>query len=134
MIGMVGSVSVFVEDQQRAKAFYTEKLGMEVRIEAPLFPGSDKKWLEVVPPGAETVITLYVPDENWSHYRQVVGKAQALTLYVTEIHTLAETLRGRGVKILHGPEDQPWGTYMVIEDSEGNSLVLTASRDDAESS
>ncbi len=131
MIKMVGSTSVFVEDQERAKAFYTEKLGMEVRVEAPLFPGSDRKWLEVVPPGAETVISLYVPDEQWSHFSQVVGKAQSLTLYVEGIHAFAETLRGRGVKILHGPEDQPWGTYMVIEDSEGNRLVLTASRADA---
>ena len=41
MIKRVGTVSVFVSDQQRAKAFYTEKLGMELRLEAPLFPDAD---------------------------------------------------------------------------------------------
>ena len=132
MIKMVGSVSIFVEDQQRAKAFYTEKLGLEVRIEAPLYPGAEVKWLEVAPAGAETVITLYVPDDNWAHCRHLLGKAQALTLFVADIEGMAETLRGRGVKILHEPEAQPWGSYMVIEDSEGNSLIMTAAREDAE--
>ncbi len=125
MIEKVGTVSIFVTDQAQAKAFYTEKLGMEVHIDAPLYPGADVKWLEVAPPGAETAITLYVPDDNWAHYKQVVGQSQSLTLTCTELVAFAEVLRSRGVNIVQEPATEPWGTYMIIADPEGNRLILT---------
>lgn len=34
----VGTVSVFVDDQDRAKKYYTEVLGFELRTGEPLFP------------------------------------------------------------------------------------------------
>lgn len=123
-INMVGTVSVFVADQERAKAFYTEKLGMELRTDAPLFPGSEARWIAVAPKGAETEIILYLPDENWSHYQGVVGRAQALTLSVDDLRTTYEELNGRGVAFSQEPEVQPWGTFATLQDSEGNSLLL----------
>src|SRR5258706_8850339 len=76
MISRVSTVSVYVSDQQRAKAFYTDKLGMELRQDAELFPGASNRWIAVAPKGSETEIILYLPDENWEHYKQVVGKSQ----------------------------------------------------------
>ena len=69
MISRVGTVSIFVEDQDRAKAFYTETLGMELKADDELWPGADSRWLSVAPAGAETQIVLYKFDENWEHYR-----------------------------------------------------------------
>lgn len=129
MLMRVGTVSVFVEDQQRARDFYTEKLGMELRLEAPLFPGSDLKWIEVAPAGAETAINLYktdVSDENWGHYAGTVGKPQSITIQASELEGLAQDLRGRGVTILQEPVAEPWGNWMMVQDSEGNSLIITA--------
>ena len=129
MIKRVGTVSVFVFDQQRAKAFYTDKLGMELRLEAPLFPGSDLKWIEVAPAGAETVINLYktdAADGNWGHYAGTIGKSQAITIQASELENLAEDLRSKGVTILQEPVAEPWGNWMSIQDSEGNTLLITA--------
>ena len=129
MIKRVGTVSVFVSDQQRAKAFYTEKLGMELRLEAPLFPGSDLKWIEVAPAGAETVINLYktdAADGNWGHYAGTIGKSQAITIQASELEVLAEDLRSKGVIILQEPVAERWGNWMSIQDSEGNTLLITA--------
>ena len=129
MIKMVGTASIFVADQQRAKDFYVEKLGMELRLEAPLFPGSDLKWIEVAPAGAETSINLYktdANDENWGHYAGTIGKAQAITIQASELEKLAADLRGRGVTILQEPVSEPWGNWMSIRDSEGNILIITA--------
>ena len=129
MIKRVGTVSVFVSDQQRAKTFYTDKLGMELRLEAPLFPGSDLKWIEVAPAGAETVINLYktdAADENWGHYAGTIGKSQAITIQASELENLAEELRSKGVTILQEPVAEPWGNWMSIQDSEGNTLLITA--------
>ncbi|MCY3718743.1 MAG: VOC family protein [Anaerolineaceae bacterium] len=129
MIKIVGTASVFVADQQRAKEFYVDKLGMELRLEAPLFPGSDLKWIEVAPVGAETSINLYKTDHadgDWGHYAGTIGKAQAITIQASELDNLAADLRGKGVTILQEPQKEPWGHWMSIQDSEGNTLIITA--------
>lgn len=123
-INRVSTVSVFVADQDRAKDFYTRVLGLELRTDQPLFPGAPNRWLAVAPPGSDTEIVLYVPDENWEHYRQVVGKSQALTLDVTGIDEVYRTLAAKGVKFVQEPDKQPWGTFATIEDSEGNHILL----------
>ncbi|MDQ4076978.1 MAG: VOC family protein [Chloroflexota bacterium] len=124
MINRVGTVSVFVANQERAKQFYTEVLGFELRTDAPLYPGSTARWLAVAPRGAATEIVLYLPDENWEHYQQVVGKSQALTFDVTDMAGLHADLKAKGVTFVQGPDEQPWGTYAIIQDSEGNQLLL----------
>ena len=123
-ITRVGTVSLFVHDQERARKFYTEMLGMEVRTDEPLFPGASARWLGVAPPGAETEIILYLPDAAWDHYSQVVGKPQALTLEASDIEEVVRTLTARGVKFVQEPQKQLWGTLAILEDSEGNTLIL----------
>lgn len=75
MINRVRTVSVFVSNQERAKDFYTKVLNLELRADAPLYPGATARWVAVAPAGAETEIIPYLPNENWAHYEQVVGKA-----------------------------------------------------------
>ena len=123
-INSVGTVCVFVENQERAKKFYTERLGFELRTDQPLYPGADARWIAVAPQDAATEIILYLPDENWEHYRQVVGKSQAITLDVTAMADVVRALKERSVTFVQEPEAQPWGTYATIEDSEGNHILL----------
>jgi predicted enzyme related to lactoylglutathione lyase len=120
----VSTVSVFVSDQERAKVFYTDVLGLDLRSDAPLYPGAAARWIAVAPEGAETEIILYLPDENWEHYRQVVGKTQALTLEVSNLAAVHAQLSDRGVVFIQEPDTQPWGTFAIIQDSEGNHLLL----------
>lgn len=124
MIKRVGTVSVFVSDQDRAKQFYTETLGLELHKDAPLYPGAQSRWLSVAPKGAETEIVLYLPDENWEHYRGVVGKSQAVTLDVSDIEEVIGGLKQKGVVIVSDIDRQPWGSNAIIQDSEGNHLLL----------
>ena len=124
MITKVGTVSVYVSDQQRPKEFYTEKLGMELHQDVELFPGAANRWISVAPKGAATEIILYLPDENWEHYKQVVGKSQSITLEVDNMAETYNTLKAKGVEFVTEPDVQPWGTSAFIKDSEGNSLLL----------
>ena len=124
MIEHVGTVSVFVKDQERAKKFYTDVLGLELRADAPLYPGASARWVAVAPQGAQTEIILYLPDENWDHYSQVIGKSQALTLNVTDMTSLHADLTAKGVSFIQEPDEQPWGTFAIIQDSEGNRLIV----------
>ena len=123
-INSVGTVCVFVENQERAKRFYTERLGFELHTDQPLYPGAEARWIAVAPQGAATEIILYLPDENWEHYRQVVGKSQAITLDVTGMADVVRALKARSVTFGQEPEVQPWGTYATLEDSEGNRILL----------
>ncbi len=124
MINRVGTVSIFVEDQDRAKAFYTEKLGMDCTADNEMWPGADARWLCVAPPGAETQIVLYKFDENWEHYRETFGKSQSLTLECENIDETYRVYKERGVQFLGEPETQFWGRFVLMVDSEGNSLIL----------
>jgi lactoylglutathione lyase len=124
MIDRVGTVCIFVGDQDRAKKFYMEKLGFELRQDMPLYPGATSRWVAVAPKGAATEVVLYLPDQNWEHYRQVVGKSQAVTFNVTDMDALYKDLKAKGVIFAQEPDKQPWGTFATIKDSEGNSLIL----------
>jgi predicted enzyme related to lactoylglutathione lyase len=124
MIDRVATVSIFVDDQDRAKDFYTRVLGFELRADNPLFPGAASRWVAVAPAGAETEVILYLPDENWEHYQQVVGKSQALTFNIQDMAALHARLKSEGTEFVQEPDPQPWGTYAMIKDSEGNRLIL----------
>lgn len=125
MIDRVSTVSVFVDNQDRAKEFYTHVLGFELRKDTPLYPGATSRWVAVAPKGSETEVILYLPDENWEHYKPVVGKSQALTFNVTDMQKLHAELKAKGVTFVQEPDKQPWGTYAIIVDSEGNHLILS---------
>src|SRR5436190_12071195 len=109
MITKVGTVSLFVNDQDAAKAFYTEKLGFEVRLDVPF--GANLRWLAVAPKGAQTEIILYKPDENWEHYRQVIGHSQALTFSVDNIDQTIAEFQAKGVRVPMGIMDEAWGRH-----------------------
>jgi len=122
MITKVSTVSLFVNDQDAAKAFYTEKLGLEVHDDEAWGPGM--RWLSVAPKGAETEVILYKPDSNWEHYKQVVGKSQALTFEVKGLDEFVAGLKAKGVKVVQEPTTESWGHYAIILDHENNSLIL----------
>jgi catechol 2,3-dioxygenase-like lactoylglutathione lyase family enzyme len=61
-IGAIGTVIVPVSDQDKAIAFYTEKLGFEKRADVPM--GEAMRWVEVAPTGAETSIAIVPPREG----------------------------------------------------------------------
>jgi lactoylglutathione lyase len=124
MIEKVGTVSVYVSDQQRAKDFYVNKLGMELVTDAELYPGASNRWIAVAPKGAQTQIILYLPDENWEHYRGVVGKSQSITLETADVQATYNELKAKGVEFTGEPDVQPWGTFATLKDSEGNSILL----------
>ena len=124
MISKVSTVSLFVADQERAKTFYVDKLGFELRNDAPLYPGATARWIAVAPTNAETEVILYLPDENWAHYEGVVGQSQALTLEVDSMRETYADLSAKGITFVQEPDVQPWGTFAIIEDSEKNRLIL----------
>ena len=121
MFEKIGTVCLFVNDQDKAKNFYVNKLGFELRMDMPM---GESRWIAVAPKGAATELILYKVDANWEHYKPVIGKSQAITFNVTNLPALHAVLKAKGVRFTLEPEVQPWGSQAVMADDEGNQIVL----------
>ena len=130
---------LWVHDQDEALAFYTEKLGMEVRADVTLPEMGDFRWLTVGPPGQEDVsITLMaIPGEpvmdaeTADDVRNLMSKGFAGTVFLTtdDVHSSYEELKGRGVEFTEAPEERPYGIDSGFRDPSGNSFRLTQVRE-----
>lgn len=123
MFVQVSSVSVWVSDQDRAKDFYVNKLGFELRGDQPLGSGDTRRWVSVAPKGAATELILYIAGDDWPDYRNMAGKPQPITLRVRNIQQLHEQLTAKGVQMTP-PSGEFWGKDSMLTDSEGNQLVV----------
>ncbi len=124
MITTIATVSVFVEDQDLAKTFYTEKLGFQLINDAEMFPGSGMRWITVAPEGCPTELTLFPMGGQWEPYREAMGKPQCFTLHCDDIMKTYRELKEKGVEFLAEPQVQDWGSFAMLLDSEGNQIVL----------
>jgi predicted enzyme related to lactoylglutathione lyase len=119
MIKGIKFVNIPVSDQQRALAFYTEKLGFSIATNQPMGDGP-QRWIELKVAGAETRVSLFTPPGHEDR----VGSFVPLSLWADDVAATYETLRARGVEFLAPPKKEPWGTSVIFKDSEGNQLHL----------
>ncbi len=123
MITHVRTVGVYVRDQQRALDFYVDKLGFEKRADEPM--GPEARWIEVAPPGAQTVLVLYTPPG----LEDRIGTVSNLVFDCDDIQATYAQLRDRGVEFSEPPALQSWGMLMAIfKDVDDNNFVLVQSR------
>ncbi|QXE35360.1 VOC family protein [Streptomyces sp. GMY02] len=136
MIKGLSIATVWVLDQDRAKKFYTEKLGLEVRTDMTMGEGG-MRWLTV---GAkdqpDMVLTLMVPgtpamdEESAEALRKLVvkGVLGAGVLTTDDVHGDYERLKARGVEFVQPPQERPYGTEALLRDDSGNWFSLTQTR------
>ena len=60
-VSNIGVVMFTVSDQDEALAFYTQKLGFEVRSDSRFGENDEYRWLEVAPPGSVARLALNPP-------------------------------------------------------------------------
>ena len=121
MIENVQVVSVPVSDQERAKTFYADVLGFELRADEPFDPGM--RWVEVAPKGATTSLALVTWFESMPP-----GSLQGLVVATDDIHATYDELVTKGVPFDFPPTELPGGTQAVFRDPDGNGLVLWGRR------
>jgi catechol 2,3-dioxygenase-like lactoylglutathione lyase family enzyme len=116
----VSTVGVPVTDQDRALAFYVEKLGFEKRLDTPLeqFGG---RWIEVAPPGTEMTVALVptrdgVPTGVETGVRFTTGDAAAVHADLqTRGVDVGELLRWPGVPPMFAVRDQDGNGLEIVE-------------------
>ena len=130
MIKKLSHVNVFVLDQDRAKQFYTEKLGFEVHSDATL---DGFRWLTVGPKEqpdlhillAEPGPPMFSPEDAQA-LRALIAKG-AMTGGVIETDDCRGTyteLKAKGVVFLQEPADRPYGVEALFRDDSGNWFSL----------
>ncbi len=119
-IGYLRLLSLPVADQDRARAFYTDKLGFDLVADNPM--GPDRRWVQVAPKGAATGITLVTWFDSMPP-----GSVKGLVLETDDLDADVAALTGRGVVIEGGVQQAPWGRFATFDDPDGNGLVLQES-------
>jgi predicted enzyme related to lactoylglutathione lyase len=131
----ISNAQLWVHDQDEALAFYTEKVGMEVRSDVTLEEMGNFRWLTVGPPGQEdvTIVLMAIPgppvmdEETAGQVRDLMAKGFAGTVFLTtdDCHASYEDLKARGVEFSETPEERPYGIDSGFRDPSGNSIRLT---------
>jgi predicted enzyme related to lactoylglutathione lyase len=119
MIKQIKFVSIPVADQNRALDFYTEKLGFTIITDQPF--DEKQRWIELRVPRAETRVVLFTAEGDEDR----IGTMMNMSYACDDIDKTYKELSGRGVEFEGRPEKQPWGTYAMFKDSEGNRFVLS---------
>jgi uncharacterized glyoxalase superfamily protein PhnB len=131
----IANAQLWVHDQDEALAFYTEKLGMEVRSDVTLAELGNFRWLSVGPAGQPdfAIVLMAIPGspvmdgETAEQVRTLMAKGFAGTVFLTtdDCQASYEELKGRGVEFTEPPEERPYGIDSGFRDPSGNSLRLT---------
>ncbi|MFE7859022.1 VOC family protein [Streptomyces sp. NPDC057403] len=131
MILGLGISTVWTFDQQRTKAFFTEKLDFEVRSEVSM---GEMKWVTVAAkdqPDLElTLMSLDGPGldpESAAALKKLVSKGVlgAGAFRTDDCSGDYETFRARGVEFLQAPQERPYGIEAIFRDDNGNWYSLT---------
>ncbi len=135
MIQRQSHTSVHVLDQDRAKAFYTEKLGFDVREDVKL---GTFRWLTVGPKGQPDHQIILMPiapspfmdEEACATLRGLVAKhgVSSGVFQTADCKATYEELKAKGVEFVQPPSDRPYGVEAVMRDNSGNWLVLVENR------
>jgi catechol 2,3-dioxygenase-like lactoylglutathione lyase family enzyme len=130
MITHVSLATIWVADQDEAKAFYIDKLGFEEGTDVTM--GDGYRWVTVCHPDhRELQLTLMKPGppldaEDAAAFQRMLHKGSlgAVGLSTDDCHKTYEELVANGVDFIQEPADRPYGVEAILRDSSGNWLVL----------
>jgi predicted enzyme related to lactoylglutathione lyase len=132
MLKQLTNVQVWVHDQDEALAFYTEKLGLELREDVTVPEMGNFRWLSVGVPGqGDVAITLMAvpgPPVFDANTREKImelmakGAASGLFFSTEDCQATYEELKSRGVEFQQEPTEQPYGIDAGFRDPSGNQM------------
>lgn len=119
MIRGIKFASIPVTNQDKALAFYTEKLGFKILTDQPF--DEKQRWLELGIPGAQTRIVLFKLENSLEP-----GMRTNISFWTDDVEATARELKAKGVKFTMEPTKADWGTAAIFQDLDGNSFVLSS--------
>jgi predicted enzyme related to lactoylglutathione lyase len=130
----IANAQLWVHDQDEAHAFYTQKLGFEVRSDVTLPELGDFRWLAVGPVGQPdvSIALMAIPGppvfdaDTAEKVKELMAKGAAGSVFLTtdDIRSSYNELTERGVAFVEEPEERPYGIDTSFRDPSGNHLRL----------
>jgi uncharacterized glyoxalase superfamily protein PhnB len=130
----IANAQLWVHDQDEAHAFYTQRLGFEVRTDVTLPELGDFRWLTVGPVGQPdvSIALMAIPGapvfdaETAEQVRTLMAKGAAGSIFLTtdDCQASYEELSARGVEFHEAPHETPYGIDSSFRDPSGNHLRL----------
>lgn len=131
----IATAQVWVHDQDEALAWYTDRLGMEVRSDVTMPEMGDFRWLTVGPVGQPdvSIVLMAVPgppmidDATRGTVHDLLGKGLTGTVFLTtpDVHATHRELTARGLEFIDAPTPMPYGIDASFRDPSGNNFRLT---------
>ena len=109
-------VLIPVSDVDRAKAFYTEKIGFHADFDQQVREGL--RFVQLTPPGSACSIAI-----GEGITTKQPGSIEGLIMVVQDAQAVREELLKRGADVSE-IDVQPWGTFVNFRDPDGNSWSL----------
>lgn len=131
----ISTVQLWVHDQDAALAFWTKKVGLEVREDVTVAEMGNFRWLTVGPRDQEdiAIVLMSIPGPpmmdaaTTKQVADLMAKGFAGTVFLTtdNCQKSYEELSARGVEFTELPEQRPYGIDCGFRDPSGNSIRLT---------
>jgi catechol 2,3-dioxygenase-like lactoylglutathione lyase family enzyme len=112
-------VAIPVSDIDRAKAFYTEKVGFYADHDHKV--SDEIRFVQLTPPGSACSIAI----GKGLGGDATPGSVQGVQLVVSDIHAARAELAGRGVDVTD-VQEFPWGSFVFFADPDGNRWSVQA--------
>jgi catechol 2,3-dioxygenase-like lactoylglutathione lyase family enzyme len=135
MLKQLTHAQVWVDDQDKALAFYTEKLGMELREDVTMPELGDFRWVTVGVPGQDVSITLMaIPgppvfeEDTRAKIQELLARGASGGLFFSadDVQATYEEFKSRGVEFTQEPTEQPYGLDAGFRDSAGNHFRMVS--------
>jgi len=129
----VANAQLWVHDQDEALAFWTEKVGFEVRQDITMEELGGFRWLSVGAPGQDLSIALMaipgppvIDDATKKQVEELMAKGWAGTVFLTadDVQAAYEELKANGVEFTEAPSERPYGIDSEFRDPSGNKFRL----------
>jgi predicted enzyme related to lactoylglutathione lyase len=109
-------IAVPVSDVDRAKAFYTEKVGFNADHDHRV--NDELRFVQLTPRGSACSIAF-----GTGFVKMPPGSVKGLQLVVADIHAARAELVERGVKVTD-VQTFPWGQFIFFDDPDGNGWAV----------
>ena len=118
MITHIGTVAVYVADQDEALRFWTDQVGFELKAARQMT--ESVRWLEVGPTGAESALVLYPKAlmDDWD------ARKPSVVFVVDDIEATYDQMTRNGVSFSQELVDMAWGKFAAFVDTDGNEFGL----------
>lgn len=127
MLDEIGGKVVMVSDQVSAIDFYTNKLGLEKKVDMQF---DATRWVEVGTKNSSSTLSLMepstnnMPPEDVDMAKKSIGTPTGVWFYSHDIKSTYEELKSKGVDVTE-PKQQEWGGIMcTLKDQDGNVYSL----------